>query len=69
VPAWGIPAALVVYGARSLDDRFAGRAFDLPVLLGDASFSIYLFHKLFTGLGLNWLVDACVAMMLCVASM
>lgn len=44
--AWGVPAALVVYGAWCLERRFAGRAFDFPVLLGSASFSIYLFHQL-----------------------
>lgn len=44
--AWGVPAALVVYGAWSLERRFSGRAFNFFVLLGSASYSIYLFHQL-----------------------
>lgn len=42
---WGLPAAAIVYGAISLD-RFVGKAFDIPVFLGNASYSIYLFHPL-----------------------
>ena len=46
VVCWGIPAGLLVYGLRALEQRLSGRAFDLPVLLGNASYSIYLFHQL-----------------------
>jgi len=46
VICWGIPAGLLVYGLRALEHRLSGRAFDLPVLLGNASYSIYLFHQL-----------------------
>jgi exopolysaccharide production protein ExoZ len=43
---WGLPAAMIVYGTRSLEDWFGGRAFGLLFLLGCASYSIYLFHPL-----------------------
>lgn len=49
---WGIPAALIVYGARGLEDRFAHKAFDVPVKVGDASYSIYLFHPFVMNLGI-----------------
>lgn len=49
---WGVPAALIVYGARSLDQFFDRAAFDLPVFLGNASYSIYLFHPLVVGWGI-----------------
>jgi exopolysaccharide production protein ExoZ len=52
---WGIPAALVVWGTLSLDRVFKHRVFDVPVALGDASYSIYLFHPLVAyGLDLVW---------------
>lgn len=44
VVVWGIPASLMVYGAVALEWRFAGRRWDWAVRLGDASYSIYLFH-------------------------
>jgi exopolysaccharide production protein ExoZ len=53
--AWGAPAAMLVYGALVLEQRFASRAWNLPVLLGDASYSIYLFHPLIAGNG-NWVL-------------
>lgn len=43
---WGVPAAMIVWGALSVEQWFAGARFDLPVFLGDASYSIYLFHPL-----------------------
>jgi exopolysaccharide production protein ExoZ len=46
VICWGIPAGLLVYGLRALEQRLSGRVFDLPVLVGNASYSIYLFHQL-----------------------
>jgi exopolysaccharide production protein ExoZ len=44
--AWGIPAALIVWGTLSIAKLFDHRRFDLPVALGDASYSIYLFHPI-----------------------
>ena len=41
---WGVPAALIVYGSLSLDRSFGHRIWNVPILLGDASYSIYLFH-------------------------
>lgn len=46
VVAWGLPAGMIVYGAWSLERYFGSRAFVVPVLLGSASYSIYLFHQL-----------------------
>jgi exopolysaccharide production protein ExoZ len=46
VTTWGSAAALIVYGARSIEESFEARAFDIPVLVGNASYSIYLFHRL-----------------------
>jgi exopolysaccharide production protein ExoZ len=43
---WGLPAALIVWGKISLDPLFRHRAFNVPVAIGDASYSIYLFHPL-----------------------
>ena len=39
-----LPALLILLGARSLDGRL--RAYRLPVLLGDASYALYLSHPL-----------------------
>lgn len=48
---WGIPAAFIVYGARGLERFFDRPELDVPVLLGDASYSIYLFHPLVVNYG------------------
>lgn len=40
---WGVPSALIVYGALSLE-RFA--SWRTAILIGDASYSIYLTHLL-----------------------
>lgn len=40
----GIPAAAIVYTALCHEAFFVRRFFALPVLLGDASYSIYLSH-------------------------
>jgi exopolysaccharide production protein ExoZ len=40
---WGIPAAMVVYGALCFEARF-GRRWNALVLLGGASYSLYLTH-------------------------
>lgn len=62
VALWGLPSAALVYGFLCLEGRFGSRAFDLPVFLGDASYSIYLFHL--TALRLlqaHWLVEIVLA--------
>jgi exopolysaccharide production protein ExoZ len=52
---WGLPAALIVWGTLSLERLFEHRRFDLPVAIGDASYSIYLFHPLAAfGLAFAW---------------
>jgi len=51
VIACGLPAAALVYVALCHEEIFARKAFALPVLLGDASYSIYLVH--FSVLALN----------------
>jgi len=43
---WGVPAALIVYGALSLEPLLDATAFAFPLFIGDASYSIYLFHPL-----------------------
>lgn len=43
---WGCPAALIVWGALSLEPLFRHPLFNGPVAIGDASYSIYLFHPL-----------------------
>ena len=53
---WGLPAALILWGALSLDRVFEHRLFDAPVAIGDASYSIYLFHPLIAyGFNFTWL--------------
>ena len=60
---WGCPAALVVWGALSLEPLFAHRLFDVPVKIGDASYSIYLFHPIISyGLDLFWPVKMVLAL-------
>lgn len=52
---WGFPAALIVWGALSIEPLFRHRLFNVPVAIGDASYSIYLFHPLISyGLDLHW---------------
>lgn len=52
---WGCPAALIVWGALSLEPFFKHRVFDGPVAIGDASYSVYLFHPLVAyGLSFAW---------------
>ena len=54
---WGCPAALIVWGALSLERLFEHGLFDVPVKIGDASYSIYLFHPLVAyGLSFGWTV-------------
>ena len=52
---WGLPAALIVWGVLSSEAMFRRRLFDGPVVIGDASYSIYLVHPLVAyGLDLAW---------------
>ena len=46
VAEWGGPAAMIVYGALSLEPLLDSEAFAMPLFIGDASYSIYLFHLL-----------------------
>ena len=41
---FGIPAVMIVYGALGLESAFSGRWATPLVLIGDASYSIYLTH-------------------------
>lgn len=41
---WGIPAAMIVHGFLAVEKAFKERQYRVPVALGDASYSIYLFH-------------------------
>lgn len=45
VMCWGVPSALLVYGLRAFEPVFEKRCFALPVLIGDASYAIYLSHR------------------------
>jgi exopolysaccharide production protein ExoZ len=52
---WGCPAALIVWGTLSLEVVFDRRLFHTPVKIGDASYSIYLFHPIISyGFDLFW---------------
>lgn len=46
VALWGVPAALIVYGTLSLESLLTAQLLDVPLFIGDASYSIYLFHLL-----------------------
>lgn len=61
VVAWGMPAALIVYAMLSLERHFASPLAGPAVLIGGASYSIYLFH-VFVGrmIDLHWLAEAAV---------
>jgi exopolysaccharide production protein ExoZ len=62
---WGFPAALIVYAALSNESLFQRRAVMPFVVLGDASYSIYLFHPLATTvLHLPWPVEFVLAVSL-----
>jgi exopolysaccharide production protein ExoZ len=41
---WGVPAALTLISALSLEPLIKGKWGEFPVLLGDASYAIYLVH-------------------------
>jgi exopolysaccharide production protein ExoZ len=44
VALWGVPAALIVYGALTLEQRFEGALVRALLVIGAASYSIYLWH-------------------------
>lgn len=44
VALWGIPAAMIVYGALVFERIFKGRLVNALLVVGAASYSIYLFH-------------------------
>lgn len=41
---WGVPAFLLAYAALTFEKAFAGRLWNGGVLIGDASYSLYLVH-------------------------
>ncbi|MGH7010364.1 MAG: acyltransferase family protein, partial [Caulobacteraceae bacterium] len=43
---WGVPAAAIVAGAVGLDRAASGPRWRMLTVLGDASYSIYLFHTI-----------------------
>jgi exopolysaccharide production protein ExoZ len=49
VAVWGLPAVMIVYAMIGLEDHCAFGKLRLPLLLGDASYSIYLAHVLVIG--------------------
>lgn len=46
VLVWGIPGALIVWGALQLEPLVKGRWADPAVYMGDASYALYLSHGL-----------------------
>ena len=53
--AWGVPAALTLYCAVTLEPWFAHRCWSPAVSLGDASYALYLTHGAIILLGFWWL--------------
>ena len=43
---WGVPSFLLAYAALTFEKKFAAKVWDGAVLVGDASYSIYLIHVL-----------------------
>jgi exopolysaccharide production protein ExoZ len=59
---WGIPATLLVYGCLCGEEGFKHRAWNGLVLLGTASYSIYLFHlTVIDRISLPWPAEVAVA--------
>jgi exopolysaccharide production protein ExoZ len=50
---WGLPAAMIIYGLVTREDDLKGRWTRPLLLLGAASYSIYLVHSIVVGL-LDW---------------
>lgn len=63
---FGVPALLLTHGALCFERRFAARVFDPVMLLGAASYSIYLVHltigRLFSGT-IAWTAPAVIALL------
>jgi exopolysaccharide production protein ExoZ len=68
VVSWGLPAAFAVYGVLCAERWFSSGWFAPLVLLGDASYSIYLFHRLTTFVPVDWPLKflICVAFGVCI---
>ena len=63
VMLWGLPAAAMVYGMLTLERAFKGRAVDALLVLGAASYSIYLVHTLVTkNIALWWPAEFLIAL-------
>ena len=45
--AWGVPAALIVWGTMQFEGRMRGRLFEFGAAGGDASYALYLSHPVF----------------------
>lgn len=61
---WGLPCALILYGAVALEGSFETRRWNALVLLGDASYSIYLFHLIpIANSSLSWWLNAIAALL------
>lgn len=55
---WGVPSALIVYGLVCQEERLGSSWTRFPLLLGAASYSIYLVHSLVVGLvDLAWPIE------------
>lgn len=73
---WGLPALLIVAGSVRLQGTSRGHGGRLLELLGDASYSIYLFHgfvtltagKVFKTTEMTWAVGACAVLAIIVVS-
>jgi exopolysaccharide production protein ExoZ len=63
VESWGVPAVMIVYGALSLEPLLDLPGLAFPLLLGDASYSIYLFHLLLVHRLSGWLVGMVAALL------
>jgi exopolysaccharide production protein ExoZ len=46
VVLWGVPAAMFVYGALVFEESLKGRVANALLIVGTASYSIYLFHMI-----------------------
>ena len=63
VMLWGLPAAAIVYGMLSMERAFTGRLVDMLLVLGAASYSIYLLHTLVTkNIALWWPAEFALAL-------
>lgn len=62
---WGVPAFLIVHGALTLEERFKSRVWEVPMAVGDSSYSLYLAHIIILKLlGFGELTEVMVAIAL-----